>query len=362
MPTIDYNAATETLNNEFDRVEAELLRESEQTCTRRLARHFDRIFQSGTQAYREVLVGCVLARLQDKSIDIHKPYINQGPNAYNGRTLDERVVNPIIQERRVPCSRGPFLSAFRRSVGFNRRTREGLRDKEGFDSLLALINYLASKDNDSDLIGFLRYLIFRFLVLRREADIQISHLARISLEQYDALISSLLATPSGGRFPVFLVEASFNAIKDVYNLSWEIICHGINVADSPTGAGGDITIKQDDTILMAVEITERTVDRSRVVSTFNTKIAPQGIEDYLFFIKPSGVENAALRQTRQYFTQGHEVNFLEIKNWILMTLATLGRNGRAFFNQFLVQKLADPDNPPAIKLAWNNAIAEITSV
>lgn len=362
MPSIDYTAATETLSNEFDRIEAELLQGNEQSIVRRLVRHFDRVFQSRTQAYREVLVGCILARIQDKSIDIHKPYINQGPNAYNGRTLDERVVNPILQERQVPCSGGPFLSAFRRSVGFNRTTRKGLKDKEGFDSLLTLINYLASKDNDLDLIEFLRYLIFRFLLLRREADISISQLSRISLEQYDTLISSLLDTPSGGRFPVFLIEAAFNAIKDAYNLSWEIVCHGINVADSPTGAGGDITIKQDDTILMAVEITERTVDRSRVVSTFNTKIAPQKIEDYLFFIKPSGVENAALRQIRQYFTQGHEVNFLEIKNWILMTLATLGRNGRTFFNQFLVQKLDDPDNPPAIKLAWNNAIAELTSV
>jgi hypothetical protein len=362
VSAIDYQAARAVLNSQFDSVEVESLAGKEQTISRQLIRHFNRIFKSSTQAYREVLVGCVLARLQDKKVDIHKPYINQGPNAYNGRTLDEKVVNPTLQERRVPCSKGPFLSTFRRSVGFTKRTRDGLRDKEGFDSLLSLINYLVSKDNDSDLIGFLRYLIYRFCLLRQEADIPISQLSRISLEQYDGLISNLLATQSGGRFPVFFVEAAFNTIKEAYNLSWEIECHGINVADSQKGVGGDITIKQEKSILMAVEITERTVDRSRVISTFNTKIAPHGIEDYLFFIKPSGAGDDALRQARQYFTQGHEVNFLEVKNWILMILATLGHKGRGSFNQFLVQKLASPENPPAIKLAWNNAIALLTSV
>jgi hypothetical protein len=361
MPSIDYEAARTMLNREFEHVEAELLLGNVQTIDRRLVRHFDIIFRSATQAYREVLIGCILARLQDKSIDVHKPYINQGNNAYNGRTLDERVVNPILQERRVPCSRGPFLSAFRRSVRFNRRTREGLRDKKGFDSLLVLVDHIASTDNDKTLIELLRYLIYKFNLLRSGAEILISHLSRISLEQYDTLITRLLSYQSGGRFPVFLVEAAFQAIKTVFNLSWVIECLGINVADSPSGAGGDITIRQDDRIIMAIEITERTVDRSRVVSTFNTKIAPQGIEDYLFFLKNPGIEDNVLQQTRQYFSQGHEVNFLEVKNWIVMILATLGRNGRTIFNQFLVNKLTARENPATVKLAWNNAIAELTS-
>jgi len=362
MPNIDYRAAEELLENQFDDVESAALEGKAQPIGRQLIKHFDRIFLSKTQAYREVLIGCVLARLQDKSIDIHKPYINQGADAYNGRTLDEKVVNPTLQERKVPCSKGPFLSAFRRSVTFTKKTRDGLRDKESFDSLLALVDYVATVKPDPSLLEFFRYLIYRFISLRQESDISISHLSRISLEQYDNLIASLLATPSGGRFPVFLVEAAFNAIKLVFNLAWEITCLEINVADGSKGAGGDITLKRENSILMAIEITERTIDRSRVVSTFNTKIAPHAIEDYLFFIKPSAVKPDALLQTRQYFSQGHEVNFLEIKNWILMILATLGHKGRAIFSQFLVQRLSSPGTPAAIKLAWNNAIAAITSV
>lgn len=362
MSVIDYQAASETLNREFDIIEAELLQDKEQSIDSTLIRHFDMIFLSKTQAYREVLIGCVLVRLQIKKIDIHKPYINLGHDAYNGRTLDEKVVNPFLQERQIPCSKGPFLSAFRRSVGFDSSTRGGLRDKKGFDSLLVLIDYLVSESKDSNLIKFLRYLLYCFLVLRRNAEIPIYQISRMSFVQYDILIKQLLSIPSGGRFPVYLVEAVFNAIKECYNLPWVIECHGINVADSPKGAGGDITIKRNDSILMAAEITERKVDKSRVISTFNTKISIYGIEDYIFFTKPSGVEENALNQTQKYFSQGHEVNFLEIKEWILMILATLGSKGRTVFNRYLVNKLAEPENPPEIKIAWNKTIAKIISV
>lgn len=361
MPAIDYQIAAEDLEREFNFVEAESVRGVEQTIEESLKKYIDVIFGSRTQAYREVLIGCILVRLQNKEIDIHKPYINQGPDSYNGRTLDEKVINPFLHAKQIPSSRGPFLSTFRRSVAFVKSTRDGLRDKEGFDALLSLIDHVASEDDNIRLASFLRYLLFRFIILRNEANIPISHISRMSLEQYDSLISALLETPSGGRFPVYLVEATFNAIKMRYGLSWEVEVLGINVADRPSGAGGDITIKENDTTVLAAEITERAVDKNRIIATFNTKIAPHRIEDYLFFIKKGNIDEESLRQTRQYFSQGHELNFLEIKNWIIMILATIGNRGRAIFNQFLVNKLSGTDVPIALKLGWNNQIAKITS-
>ncbi len=108
-------------------------------------------------------------------------------------------------------------------------------------------------------------------------------------------------------------------------------------------------------------MTERPVDRSRVVSTFNTKIAPAGIEDYLFFVRPSAPIDEAKQQARQYFSQGHEVNFVEIRNWILMTLATTGKRGRTIFNRVLTELLSSPDIPKALKVTWNEQIARIAT-
>jgi len=359
---MDYQKLKTKLQQELSIVENEFLQGKTPEIESTLIPSFDEVFRSRTQAYREVLLGCVLARIEDKAVDIHKPYMNQGPNAYNGRTLDERVINPFFQENHIPSSRGPFLSTFRRSVAFEKSTRDGLRDKKGFDALLLLIDYLTSKEDDEVLKKFLRYLLYRFVRLREEATIPISRLQRISLEQYRDLINELLNIPSGGRFPVLLIEAVFVAIKEIFNLSWKIDTQGINVADGASGVGGDISIKEEDKTLLAAEITERPVGKNRVVSTFNTKIIPYEIEDYLFFIKSSAVQDEAIYQARQYFSQGHEINFLEMKEWILMVLATLGKKGRAIFNRVLVERISDKDFPTGLKIAWNNQIARLTSI
>jgi hypothetical protein len=361
MPSIDYGRSRATLEDEFAVVESQALAGSSPRISQSLETAFEAVFTSRTQAYREVLVGCTQARLFDQSIDIHKPYINQGPAAYNGRTLDEKVVNPFLQERRIPCSRGPFLAAFRRSVEFRTETRDGLRDKEGFDALLALIDYLAGEEDHAQLLVFLRYVLFCFWKLREAADVPLSRLQRVSLEQCGRLIDGLLATPSGGRFPVMLVEATFLTIKEVFALDWDVDVQGINVADRATGAGGDIVVRDQEQIVFAAEITERAVDKERVVATFQTKIAPHGIRDYLFFLKTVSVNAEALQQARQYFSQGHEVNFLQITQWIQAVLATLGSKGRSVFIETVLDKLAQADTPPSLKLAWNQQIAKLVS-
>lgn len=158
-----------------------------------------------------------------------------------------------------------------------------------------------------------------------------------------------------------LVETTFTAIKRVYNQDWVIEVQGINVADRSSGAGGDITLKRENAILLAAEVTERPVQRSRIISTFQTKIAPQGIEEYLFLVRGETDEDV-MRQARQYFSQGHEVNFLQITDWILVILATIGKAGRAIFNGVLLEKLSAADIPATLKVAWNRQIEIITAM
>lgn len=360
MP-IDYDAARKLLDEVFGQAENDLLQGLPPSVDDRLRVACGELFGSRTQAYREVLLGCLIARIQDKKINIRHPYVEQGRNAFSGRSLDERVINSFLHEKRIPSSRGPYLSVFRRSVRFDETIRAGLRDKAAYSSFLGAVGYLESTSRKGELLKFLRYLLYRFAELREQATIPLSRLQRMSLTQYDGLISGLLGTPSGGRFPVLLVAATFSAIKEFFGLDWRVTYQGINVADAASGAGGDITITSAGQTLMAAEVTERPVDKSRVVATFNTKIAPTGIEDYLFFVRLSGVAPEAKQQAHQYFAQGHEVNFLEIKDWILMSLATMGKRGRATFNSILLGLLDASDIPRTLKVAWNEQVTKIVS-
>jgi hypothetical protein len=284
MTSFDYENARKLLEEYFIKAELALIQGSPPSLEAQIIDSLQAIFSSKTQAYREVLLGCTLAKIIDGAINIRQPYVNQGPRAFSGRTLDEKVINPFLHDKRVPASRGPYLSVFRRSIQFDQSTRAGLRDQEGYDALLTLIEYLESISEPSQ-FNFLHYVLYKFAELREKGLITLYRPQLLSLNQYEVLSSGLLSTPSGGRFPVLLVVAVFKTIKNFFGLKeWNIVWQGINVTDMASGVGGDVTITRGNQTLLAVEVTERPLDRSRVVATFNTKIAPGGIEDYLFFL------------------------------------------------------------------------------
>ncbi len=356
--SINYQAAASLLASAFMEAESDFAAGAPQPVPDALVAAADRLFSSNTQAYREVLIGCALARLLDDEIDIRLPYVNQGDAAYNGRTLDEQVVNPFLQEHEVPSSRGPFLSVFRRSVGFAPETREGLRDKPGFDALLVFLEHLRLADN-ATANAYLRYVLYGLVKLRDAAHIKLLHVQRLSVEQYETLIGGLLQVPSGGRLPVLLAIAMFQTLNKCFSLNWSIEWQGINVADRASDVGGDITIKAAEEIILAVEVTERVIDRARVLSTFSTKVLRHGISDYLFFFASAAPTPEARALARQYLGQGHDISFLPVKDWLVSTLGTIGPRCRAQLTVNFLAQLNSADVPVTLKLAWNDHIRRL---
>lgn len=92
-------------------------------------------------------------------------------------------------------------------------------------------------------------------------------------------------------------------------------------------------------------------------ATFNTKIAPLGIEDYLFFVRSGAPSEDAITQSRQYFSQGHELNFVDMERWILAILASVGSRGRTMFIESVIELLDSPGVPVSMKLSWNENVA-----
>jgi hypothetical protein len=361
---IDHNKARTILQNQFAEAEQLSLRPDQLAfpkLSKDLKQSFDVIFNSSTQAFREVLLGCLLARMINKKSDIRLPYVSQGLFAFNGRDLDEKVVNPFLKEKQIPSSKGPYLNVFRRQVQFDNDTRQRVRDKAGYDAFLTILA-VAEKANQAQAEQILLYTLLRFILLREASVIALAQVHRISLPQYQVLVDSLLETQSGGLMPVLLVVAMFRAIKDTFDLDWKIEFQGINVSDRASGTAGDVIIFRKELLLMAVEVTERPVDKARVVATFRTKIAPQGINDYLFLVNLHLIEDEAKEQAQQYFAQGHEVNFVDLRTWIQTSLAIIGGKGRSFFNEHLQKLLADDQVSRQLKVGWNAAIEKITSL
>jgi hypothetical protein len=353
--SLDYESAKLVLAEEFDRAERNIQDGETLEVPPQIAASTERLFSSATQAFREALVGCAVAKILDPEIDIRLPYMNQGESAFNGRTLDERVVNPFLHDHSIPCSKGPYLSALRRNIRFEPETARGLRDREAYTAFLKFIGELERADGSTARL-YLRYLLYTFLKLREASHITVSRVRRLSLEQYSRLLDGLLAVPSGGLMPVLFAVAMLQTLKRCFGLDWEIEWQGINVSDRATGVGGDIVIKTRDTIVLAVEVTERVVDRARVISTFSSKISPQAIEDYLFLFTSALPTDDARKAAQEYFAQGHEIVFAQMREWILNGLVTIGHLCREMFTSELVGLLDVRQVPAALKVAWNDQV------
>lgn len=354
----DYDRCRDILQCSFEKAEGLFHAKEAPPIDEHLREQANILFASNTQSYREALIGCSLVRIIDPIMNIRLPYVNQGPHAFNGRTLDEGVVNPALQSRQMPCSKGPYLASIRRSVTFVPETRRGLRDKAMYD---AFLEFIAALENGgaAEAHAILHYILYRFLMLREASTINLAKVRRLSMEQLTKLLRGMLNTPSGGLIPVLMAVAILKAVITVFQNEWEVDWQGINVADRATGVGGDITITRHGHLLSAIEVTERVIDRNRVVSTFNTKIAPRGLAHYIFFFSINPPTLDAQEASRTYFAQGHDIVFMPINDWIGNWLMTFGPDSRDEFLNTFLNLLDNKDVPAAVKIAWNKQVETV---
>jgi hypothetical protein len=321
----------------------------------------ERLFTSKTQAYREVLVSCVIARIIDQEIDIRLPAVAYGEDAYSGRTITEQAVTPFLRERFIPISSNPFLSALRGGAKFMKGGQPRIqRDKEGFESLVDVVDYLRGLGTE-DAKKYLRFLLRRFIQLRELGDIPLKKLAKPNLGQLQKLITGLLKEKSGGRIPSLLATALFQTIGECHALGWEVEFQGINVADKASGAVGDITIRKDGAIILGVEVTERPIDQARVTLTFNQKVSPSSLTDYLFITTATPKEEA-LAIAHSYTGVGHEMNFVLLDPWLIHNLSIVGPACRALFQAKMIALISAQGTSADIRVAWNNKMDEALGV
>jgi len=181
----------------------------------------------------------------------------------------------------------------------------------------------------------------------------------LSLDQHIDLARSLLATPSGGLFPVLLCVAALRALDGRFQLGWSIDWQGINVSDAASGVGGDVTVRREGTVLLSIEITERPIDGARVRATFATKIAPSAQNDYIFLHGAAPPTEDARAAARAYFAQGHDISLIDLTAWLVPMLGSIGPAGRSTFTRNIVELLSSVDIKTDMKVAWNDRVRKV---
>lgn len=359
MPIVDKDTSQKLLQDCLSEIENEKFDPAKVSFDLFIIPKIEQVFQSNTQSYREVLLGASVARHEDKTINLSKPYAKQGADAYNARSLDEEVINPFLQFNEIPCSKGPYLATFRRQVFLN-KDLTGQRDQPSYLALVDCLEFLAGITNNNHLKDFIKYLLYGFIKIRAASKISIAKIKRLSIGQLRHVLSEFLQIKTGGLGPVLIAVALLRAKSRVFNLNWTVDFQRINQADLASGASGDITVNNSAGTIMVLEVTERPIDEKRVTSTFNTKIVKQGILDYLFIIKGDiKPDEKAFVTAEQYFSRGHELYIACIIPWTIDNLSTMGRVGREMFLEELINLIGANTTPAKIKVGWNKIIESL---
>jgi hypothetical protein len=297
-----------------------------------------------------------LAGSLDPLIDLTLPATEHGDDSFSGRTLADKTITPLMRAKGIPVSASPYLSALRGGAKFIKGGEPRIqRDKKGFEALVRAVAYLQGLDKESRQT-FLKDLLHRFIILRESSDIALTRTAKPNLHQLETLIAGLIKIKSGGRFPAFLTTALFQMLNDCHDLGWTVEFQGINVADKFSGAVGDITISKDGTVLLGIEVTERAIDKGRVTLTFDQKVSPSALPDYLF-VTTAKPDDDAMAAARSYTTVGHEMNFVSIGPWLVSNLSVVGPRCRAIFLEKMLALMSAPGVSVDLKKAWNDEMS-----
>ena len=317
--------------------------------------------RSRSGSIREALLGCALAGCVHPEVDLRRPYLNLGERAFSGRTLDERVVNPFLQAEDVPCTKGPYLAMFRRQAVFDTSYLNKARDKAAMRAFLQCLDELERADaarRRAILVDVARM----FVRLRDESNIRLLQLPRPSASTLARLMHEMLGQRSGGRVALWGVAAAWQAMADAFGLGWDVRVQGINVADVPSGAVADVEVRtRDEELVMALEVTERCVDAERLRATFRSKIAPNGLRDYLFLHGGGEPDGKVLELLERMLVQGHAVEMHDLMDWLHACWVSIGGKGRERFVHHFCAYLADRDTPSTLKIAWNRAVERLLS-
>jgi hypothetical protein len=306
-----------------------------------------------------LLMACLLAKLDNPSIDLRKPYTEIGDaDAFSGRSYDEAYLTHFINTYRLPCNpTTAFLTPALRNITRPLTTDiriAGSPPKLYVETLQLLDDvHEARIDPETAFVETVRVLInMRDEKLGRMASL-IESLKRsedalpLSSEGILKLIGQHLASRNASRLPVLIVAAAYRAAEArLGERALPLRSH--NAADLQTGSIGDVEICLigDDNIVTAYEMKMKRVTIDDIDAAL-TKIAraPSPIDNYIFVTtevaEPKVIEYAA---SLYESTNGVEIAILDCLGFLRHYLHLFHRIRTDFLNAYQEILMVEPDS------------------
>ncbi len=310
------------------------------------------------RACARFLLACALAKTHQPDVDIRKPYTEIGsPDAYSGRTYDEKFVGPFVLQHQLPCNpTTAFLTpAFRnRNTVLTPKSNLVGRPADLYQATLNILNAIHTEQVTAEeiLTELLRWLI----QIREEKEQRVRSLLAtldaaqgektLSSEAIVSLIEKHIGLKRSSRLPVLAIAAVYQCAQE-YLKERTLPLRKHNAADAQTGALGDveITLLNAQDIVTTYEIKTRRVTRNDVVLAIEKVTQSYSLPDNYIFIttEPISLEVQEFAQGL-YDETGVEFVILDCIGFLRHFLHLFHRLRMTFLETYQTLLLAEPES------------------
>lgn len=303
-----------------------------------------------------VLLACSLAKIHNPLLDIRKPYTEIGtPDAYAGRSYDERYVEAFIIQHKLPCNHTTawLTPAFRnRAITLTPDINLVGRPPHIYKATLQLLtDVYEGRITAEDLLAeTLRCLI----ALRDEQNLRLNAwmetlkatagIVPLSSEDILILIEQHLKSPNASRLPVLVVAAAYDAATGFLG-ERALPLEGHNAADKQTRSLGDIqiTLINDENIVTVYEMKAKKVIKNDIDIALQ-KINRE-IDNYIIITTEAIDEQVKAYASSLYAkTGGVEFTILDCIEFIRHFLHLFHRIRLNFLEAYQRLLLAEPES------------------
>ncbi len=320
----------------------------------------DRVCRTlGNRAGVRLLMACMLAKVDRPEIDPRKPYTEIGdPDAFSGRTYDERYLSGFITEYSLPCnSTTAFLTPALRNHNSMLTPMTALVGRPAqmyADTLQVLDDVANGRVSAMDvLVEAVRVLIAIRDERKDRMEGLISALRHsdgalpLSTEGIITLLSQHLACKHSSRLPVLIVAAAYRAAEDLLGESARRLGSHLS-ADEQSGALGDVEIHlvNDENVVTVYEMKAKRVTRGDIDRAV-TKILSAGTRpDNYIFITTDGVDAEVREHAASMYdrTNGVEIAILDCVGFLRHYLHFFHRLRLRFLDAYQELVLGEPES------------------
>ncbi len=306
-----------------------------------------------------LLMACLLAKLHRPDVDIRKPYTEIGdPDAFSGRTYDERYITNFINEHNLPCnSTTAFLTPALRNRNTTLTKDVNLVGKppQLYQAVLSLLDDVHCGRVTADTL--IAEIVRLLLIDRNERQQRIEALVAtlnttkdavpLSSEDIVNLIEKHMSLKGTSRLSVLVVAAAYQSAEEFLG-ERVLTLQAHNAADIQTGALGDveITLIADDEVITSYEMKNKRVTREDVDRALQKLLLSDRRVNNYIFITTELVDEEVQDYARSLYheTGGIEFVILDCIGFIRHFLHLFHRLRTRFLEAYQALILSEPQS------------------